>query len=60
QVGVDQIGLTDGLTATNLNLIPFNLFGSLGTLIVDNTFNTALGFVSSIPTQDLWSHLLSV
>ncbi|MEL7035063.1 MAG: hypothetical protein AAFO04_05505 [Cyanobacteria bacterium J06592_8] len=60
QVGVDQIGLTDGLTATNLNLIPFNLFGSLGTLIIDNSSNMALGFVSNIPTNALWNSFISV
>ncbi|MDY7022899.1 MAG: hypothetical protein SWJ54_16385 [Cyanobacteriota bacterium] len=60
QVGVDRIGLTDGLTATNLNLIPFNLFGSSGTLIVDNSSNTALGFVSNVPTNALWNSFIPV
>ena len=60
QVGVDQIGLTDGLNAINLNLIAFNLLGSPGTLIVNNNSNQALGFVSNIPANALWNSLISV
>ncbi|MEB3278749.1 MAG: hypothetical protein VKK42_07465 [Lyngbya sp.] len=60
QVGEDNIGLTEGLSAMNLNLIPFNLFGSPGTLIVNINSNQALGFVSNISANTLWNSFISV
>lgn len=60
QPGIDKIGLTEGLTAVNLNLVPFQLFGSPGTLIINTNSNTALGFVSNIPASALWDSFVSV
>ncbi|MGB3188312.1 MAG: hypothetical protein WBB43_02650 [Limnoraphis sp.] len=60
QVGVDQIGLTEGLSPINLNLVPANLLGNPGTLIINNSSNTALGFVSNISANTLWDSFISV
>lgn len=60
QVGVDQIALNEGLTPMNLNLVPFNLLGSPGTLIINNSSNTALGFVSNVSANVLWNGFISV
>ncbi|MGF1491578.1 MAG: calcium-binding protein [Microcoleaceae cyanobacterium] len=59
-VGTDQIGLTDGLTAAQLQLVSTFQFGQPGTLVVNGLYNTALGFISNVGVNDVWGSFLSV
>lgn len=59
-VGEDFIGLSEGLSLIQIDLIAFNLFGSPGTLIYHPESNSFLGFVSSVGVNDLWNSFISV
>ena len=59
-VGEDFIGLSEGLSIIQIDLIPFNLFGSPGTLISHPASNTFLGFVSNVGVNNLWNSFIAV
>ncbi len=56
----DRIALTEGLTAENLTLEPFNFDGMSGILIRNTLANTVLGFVQNTTADQLSGDFISI